>query len=252
MYTTIRSVSKLNLSRVTFSNNMAAIELGLKWRNEDARVKAHFIAMAKQAKAKHFLQHPNYQYRPRKPSEKKRRVNRRKMAASANAVNSESASSDKPVANSVEVLSCEEVALPVPEVPKNSAGNAMLELGDQDLDSKTFEKMVDEYNKSFPTQPSHVNKIVAEATTTPVIYDETCQDAQNDGNFFLAQQYFNPFEPNGLAGLDTIFDEPSGFEDLFAKEAEAHRQPKAIFDMVQEETTENMLARMSSAFDEDY
>ena len=96
-----------------------------------------------------------------------------------------------------------------------------------------------------------MNNVIAEATTTPVIYSEVSQDAQNDGNFYLAQQYFNPFEPSGLAGIDGIFDEPSGYEDLLAVEAEGSRQPKAIFDMAQGETVDTILARMSSAFDED-
>ena len=213
-------------------------------------MKAYYIDMANKVKARHLLLHPDYQYKPRKPGEKKRRVTRRKNPASANAVHSESASSDKPAANSVEVPSSE-VVLPVPEVPKNSAGNAMLELGDEDLDDETFEKMVDEYNKSVSTQPSHVNTVIAEATTTPVIYSESSEDAQNDSNFYLAQQWYNPFEPSGLAGLDSIFDEPSGYEDLLAAEAEDTRQPKTIFDMAQGESTNNILARMSSAFDED-
>ncbi len=110
---------------------------------------------------------------------------------------------------------------------------------------------MDEYNKSFSTQPSHVNNVIAEATTTPVIYSELSQDAQNDSNFYLAQPWFNPFEPSGLVGLDALFDEPSGYEDVLAAEAEDNRQPKAVFDMAQGETIDMVLARMSSAFDED-
>ena len=231
---------------------MAAIELGLKWKNEDARVKEYYIDLAKKAKARHLLQHPNYQYKPRKPSEKKRRVTRRKNTASANAIHSESASPDKPAANSIEASSGE-VVVPVPEVPKNSAGNAMLELGNQDIDDEIFEKMINEYNQSSSTPPqrNYVNTIIAEATTTPVIYGELSEDAQNDANFYLAVQNDSPFEPNGLAGLDDIFNTPSGFEDLLAAEAEATRQTKAIYDMAHGGNTASILARMSSVFEEE-
>ena len=87
--------------------------------------------------------------------------------------------------------------------------------------------------------------------TTPVMYGELCEDAQNDANFHLAMQNDNPFEPNGLAGLDDIFDTPSGFEDLLAAEAEATRQTKAIFDMAHGGNTASILARMSSVFEEE-
>ena len=237
---------------MTSHNSLAAVELGLKWKNEDPRVKEFYIGKAKYIKAQHLLQHPNYQYKPRKPSEKKRRVSRRKNPVSANAVHSESAPSDTLVAHSVEVPSSGDLVLPIPEVPKNSAGNAMLELGDQNIDDKTFEKMVDQYNKSFTTQPSHVNTVIAEANTTPVIYDEKCQESQNDGNFFWgAQQDWNPFEPSGLEELHNIFDEPSEFIGVFAQEAEDLHEPSTAFDMVHSETTDEILARMSSAFDED-
>ena len=229
---------------------MAAIELGLKWKNEDARVKEYYIDLAKKVKARHLLQHPNYQYKPRKPSEKKRRVTRRKKTASANAIHSDSASSDKPAANSIEASSGE-VMLPVPEVPKNSAGNALLELGNEDIDDEIFEKMINEFNQSCSTQPNYVNTVIAEATTTPVIYGELAEDSQNDSNFHLALQRDNPFEPDGLAGFEDIFSSPSGFEDLLAAEAEAARQGKAIYDMAHGGNTASILARMSSVFEEE-
>ena len=213
-------------------------------------MKEYYIELAKIAKTKHLEKYPNYQYKPRKPSEKKRRVTRRKNSAMANAAHSQSASSDHSAAHSVEVPS-REVELPIPEVPKNSAGNAMLELGDQDLDEKVFEKMVVEYNKSLSTQPNRVHQVIAETSTTPVIYNETSEDAQNDGNFYLAQQWLNPFEFSGLAGVEGIFDEPREYEDVFASTMEYNHQPKGILDVAQEETIDNVLARMSSAFDED-
>ena len=237
---------------MTSHNNLAAIELGLKWKNEDPRVKEFYIQQAQKIKAQHLIKHPNYQYKPRKPSEKKRRVSRRKKTASANAVQSESASSDTLVSHSIEVPSSGDLVLPIPEVPKNSAGNAMLELGDPNVDDKTFEKMVDQYNKSLTTQPNHINTIVAEANTTPVIYNEKCQVSQNDGNFFWgAQEDWNPFEPSGLQELEDIFDEPSEHLDVIAHAGDDWHEPTAAFDIVHGETIDQVLARLSSAFDED-
>lgn len=60
-----------------------AILLGKKWKAETAETKAHFKALADEVKRKHAEQHPNYQYAPRKPSEKKRRSTARRGAASA-------------------------------------------------------------------------------------------------------------------------------------------------------------------------
>ena len=242
----------IKLFRVTSHNSLAAVELGLKWKNEDQRVKEFYIHKAKQIKAQHLAQHPNYQYKPRKPSEKKRRVSRRKNSASANAVHSESASSGTRVAHSVEVPSPENLAHTIPEVHKNSAGNAMLELGDPNIDANTFEKILDHINQSSTTQPSRIHTVLTEANTTPVIYDEKCQESQNEGNFFWgAQEDWNPFEPLGLQELHDIFDEPSEFIGVIAQADDNLHESTAAFDMAHAENTDAILARMSSAFDED-
>jgi hypothetical protein len=47
--------------------------LGKQWRAEPEEVKLHFKKLAEELKKKHAEEHPDYQYTPRKPSEKKRR-----------------------------------------------------------------------------------------------------------------------------------------------------------------------------------
>ena len=85
-----------------------------------------------------------------------------------------------------------------------------------------------------------------------MIYDEKCQESQNDGNFFWgAQEDWNPFEPSGLQELHDIFDEPSEYLDVIANEEEDIRERTATFDIVHGEITDEILGRMSSAFDED-
>lgn len=59
---------------------MPAVILGKKWKSEPDEVKAHFKKLANEIKAKHMQDHPDYQYAPRKPSEKKRRMTARKTA----------------------------------------------------------------------------------------------------------------------------------------------------------------------------
>lgn len=57
--------------------------LGEQWSRESAEVKARWKSVADDIKKKHSERFPDYQYQPRKPSEKKRRMTRRKAAALA-------------------------------------------------------------------------------------------------------------------------------------------------------------------------
>ena len=64
---------------------MSAVILGKKWKSESDEVKAHYKKLADDIKAKHMQDHPDYQYAPRKPSEKKRRMTARRAAELARA-----------------------------------------------------------------------------------------------------------------------------------------------------------------------
>ncbi|KAL1959620.1 hypothetical protein VTO42DRAFT_1655 [Malbranchea cinnamomea] len=66
-----------------YHNNDISVLLGKKWKAETAETKAHFKALADEIKRKHAEKHPNYQYAPRKPSEKKRRASARRDGTSA-------------------------------------------------------------------------------------------------------------------------------------------------------------------------
>jgi hypothetical protein len=54
--------------------------IGKMWREESEAVKLEFKAMSETIKTQHALENPGYQYAPRKPSEKKRRMTARKLA----------------------------------------------------------------------------------------------------------------------------------------------------------------------------
>lgn len=53
------------------------------WNRESPEVRADFKAQAERLKQQHLQLHPDYQYRPRKPSEKKKRMSKKKAAALA-------------------------------------------------------------------------------------------------------------------------------------------------------------------------
>ena len=62
-------------------NNEISVILGKQWRNESESAKSVWRHMADKIKRKHAQDNPGYQYAPRKPSEKKRRMTARKLAA---------------------------------------------------------------------------------------------------------------------------------------------------------------------------
>ncbi|PGG95037.1 hypothetical protein AJ79_10305 [Helicocarpus griseus UAMH5409] len=65
-------------SHPEYHNNEISVLLGNKWKAESAETKAHFKALADEMKIQHAKDHPNYQYAPRRPSEKKRRSTSRR------------------------------------------------------------------------------------------------------------------------------------------------------------------------------
>ncbi|KAK3635460.1 hypothetical protein LTR56_014744 [Elasticomyces elasticus] len=66
-------------------NNAASVIIGDKWRGESEEVRDVYKQKGADAKALHELNHPEYQYQPRKPSEAKRRMTKNKLAKIAKA-----------------------------------------------------------------------------------------------------------------------------------------------------------------------
>ncbi|KAL8810230.1 MAG: hypothetical protein Q9223_007801 [Gallowayella weberi] len=131
-------------------NNQISIILGKQWQNETADIKGQWKSLAEEIKKKHLNAHPNYQYQPRKPSEKKRRMTRRKA----------------------EKLSAEAV-----KFDKTSTGNAVFTLGDNSIDDATLLAMLQNHNHDVMGRP-HNN------TAAPVLFHERSEEAQNDANFY--------------------------------------------------------------------
>jgi hypothetical protein len=64
----------------TIANNDISVILGRQWKNEPDRIKREYKSLAEKIKRQHALDNPGYQYAPRKPSEKKRRMTAKKLA----------------------------------------------------------------------------------------------------------------------------------------------------------------------------
>ncbi|KAI9701696.1 MAG: Transcription factor Sox-2 [Bogoriella megaspora] len=98
-------------------NNDISKLLGNQWKGEDEAVRAEWKAKAEKAKADHSKAHPDYQYQPRKPSEKKKRWTKAKAAAAMAKMQTEQESAgntvyrfplqDRSSGATVEDLSCD-------------------------------------------------------------------------------------------------------------------------------------------------
>ncbi|CAG8329833.1 unnamed protein product [Penicillium salamii] len=58
------------------TNNEISRILGARWKNECDEIRSQYIELAEQIKLQHAIQHPDYQYAPRRPSERRRRATR--------------------------------------------------------------------------------------------------------------------------------------------------------------------------------
>ena len=179
--------------------------LGTQWKNETEITKDRYISLAQKLKAKHFLEHPDYQYQPRKPSEKKRRMTRRKAAALAESAQAESNRSASVASADGTPSSGKQSTTMIPNLHKTLGGKAVIELGDENMDDETFAAMLEKYNKSIP--PANTPAAVAARNNgnSVVLYDELSEAAQTDANFYSSVFDYNPF-----AGNDELSEEMQG------------------------------------------
>lgn len=119
-------------------------------------MKAEWRRKADEFKKQHAITYPRYQYQPRKPSEKKRRVTRHKSGSTSSAA-------------------------VVPDFVKNNEGNLVITLGDDGPDDATFEAMHHSYNKSLPTNPPAVS------TLGSVIYTGHTEESQGGWTIYQSQ-----------------------------------------------------------------
>ncbi|KAL8867997.1 MAG: hypothetical protein Q9174_005286 [Haloplaca sp. 1 TL-2023] len=190
-------------------NNQISVALGKQWQNETPEVKAAYKAMADEIKRKHLLAHPGYQYQPRKPAEKKRRMTRRKAEQSE----AQETSVTEPV-NSHSANS---------EFPETSSGNPMFEVGNDDVAEDALSVMISEHNKKLAmfTAPVPGNApIIAPAS---VAYHDTTEEVFNDTahytNLFpfsgMYPEVHGPLTDEQQAELDAIPTSLSAMENVY-------------------------------------
>ncbi|KAL8792602.1 MAG: hypothetical protein Q9195_004825 [Heterodermia aff. obscurata] len=171
-------------------NNQISLVLGKQWRNESEEVKNEFKSKAEALKQQHFQDHPEYHYQPRKPSEKKRRMTRRRAEASA--LDGEPSSSSarhyasamlQDINDGLKAFTNADFESELPEFDTTPSGNIVLNLGDDQLDSGTLESMLKFSNQGLPqtmiSQGQHVPHM-----GTAALYSEPSLDTQDEHNFY--------------------------------------------------------------------
>ena len=182
----------LELTIVKLADSTPAVILGTQWKNEAEDTKSQFITLAKQLKAKHLLEYPNYKYQPRKPGEKKRRMTRRKVAALTNGIHSQSSSSAKSAIMVAKTPYAGDETSATPDLPKTLAGNVTLGLGDEHLEDDDLSAMLEQHNQTLPQVNNPFGAILTNLQP-PVLYDEPTEEAQNDRNFYSSLYDFDSF-----------------------------------------------------------
>ncbi len=101
------------------------------------------------------------------------------------------------------------------EISRTATGNAVFELGDEDLDDDQLAAILEEYNQTVP--PALTPQAIAvRQNATPVLYNEPTEDAQDDTNFYSA-----------LVDYDEIVAFPRTFDDYFDFQAASLQSPKS-------------------------
>ena len=199
------------------ANSISAVILGTQWKDETESTKARYISLAQKLKVKHFLEHPDYQYQPRKSSEKKRRMTRRKAAALAESEQAKSSSSGNAVSTEGTPSIAEQSTTKIPDLPKTLGGKAVLELGDETMDDEAFAAILEKYNQSIPPANTPTAVAARDNGKPVVIYDEPSEAAQNDSNFYSSVLNYNPFAGNAeLTEMQDMMTSPERFQAIAA------------------------------------
>ncbi|KAL8681504.1 MAG: hypothetical protein Q9224_004636 [Gallowayella concinna] len=206
-------------------NNQISIMLGQQWQNETADIKGQFKSMAEEIKKEHLNAHPTYQYQPRKPAEKKRRMTRSK----AEKLSAQAVSSYVPLDAAV-----------APDFEKTSTGNAVFTLGDDSIDDATLLAMVQKHNEDVMASTNHYNE-----TAAPVFFHERSEEAQNDAGFYANTLNFDEMYPAEHGANELL---PMDAKALAAIAAIDDRTHELAFDYTSEKLQHAELARELAQF----
>ncbi|KAL8962449.1 MAG: hypothetical protein Q9193_001143 [Seirophora villosa] len=201
-------------------NNQISIILGQQWQKENDEVKAQFKSMAEEIKKEHLNAHPDYQYQPRKPTEKKRRMTRRKA--------------EKLAAAETTVTDPKAISELFPAFKKTSTGNPVFTLGDDMIDDDGLVAMVDTHNEIVLSSGKPYREV------PPALLHDIPEEVMDDINFY-----------GNLLDFDNLYREEYGTGHLLPAEqlAVAARSPQAqqiAFDQFTTQQQARELGRMSN------
>ena len=160
---------------------LPAIILGKQWKSEDDAVKALYKRKADDLKKKHMEDHPDYQYQPRKPAEKKRRMTRRKIEALSDGDDPLEGASTQMASAAIETPLDIEFSPVFPVFETTPAGNPVVTFGAEDFDDETFENMLKNLNNSVSAAHPQAKP------WTQVLYTERTKQAEDDFTFCVDQ-----------------------------------------------------------------
>lgn len=231
-------------------NNAISVIIGNKWRAESQAVKDEYKMKADMAKEQHASLHPNYQYQPRKPSEKKKRMTKNKLAKLATAVvDTQSAEprfdfNDMPGFATFEAASDPNNAL----TSQISDWNAGIQFSPQPAGLPAFgaAPMADNYNpadvEGFPVPVETPGaelyhaawpEVLNIATESNITLWDTVDTSVPGPNFKGATEYFHFAHPDPTVEAQRqakLYDEMSGFFDFDAMVEDVVNKPSSVND----------------------
>lgn len=191
------------------------------WRSEPQAVKDEWKRKSEDVKAQHAKSHPDYQYQPRKHSEKKRRMTKRKAEALASAASQSSAIANETTAGFLEM----------PSFDFSTNGQAASFTFDpaQENQIELFNSMLENHNTlmSAPALPNLNAPAAATSFATAVHQNEYNFDMANDDLGLAEAEIFNfeeSLEAQLAKELETLEQEqqwgrevPQGYNDAEAQ-----------------------------------
>lgn len=164
--------------------------------------------MADAAKDKHLKDHPNYSYQPRKPSEKKKRVTKKKLSTLPKTTYS---NGDVISQLTLDIENKKEVQ-PAAALDKTAYGNSGFELGDECLNTEELRAMLDNHNTSIPSNSSEM----CASASKPMVYAELTVEAQDNFNFLQELMDFGTSLYSGLDYKAEPLEETSNFSSMLS------------------------------------
>ena len=182
--------------------------------------------MAEAIKKKHLSDHPEYSYQPRKPTERKRRMTRRKAAvlselsaalytpitgtpktAASSSIESPSSYETSPLSVVLPPYTKEQFLEELPELEKTAEGNPIIELGEEYLHENKLRWMLEAHNSTVNTPAPTPQQLFDPAP--PIIFSEPTEEARESINFYSAMIDWNVIDRESEAirlEMQALFD----------------------------------------------